>query len=122
MGAGVAFTAPIGVLLGKHQAVQPDVLFIAKGRELIVKEDGIRGAPDLVIEVLSPPTADYDRHEKLDLYKRSGVREYWLVDPAARTVEIREFGNPRRTRVYKSGQAFTSRLLPGLTLRVADLF
>jgi Uma2 family endonuclease len=120
--AGVVYASPIGVFLGRHHAVQPDVLFVAKERLSIVKEDGIHGAPDLVIEVLSPSTADHDRREKLDLYRRAGVREYWLVDPASKTVEIREFGSPRRTRVYKAGQSFTSTLLPGLTIRVAGLF
>src|SRR5207247_9016252 len=116
-GLGVRYASPIGVLLGKHHAVQPDVLFIAKGRESIVKEDGIHGAPDLVIVVLSPSTADHDRREKLDLYRRAGVREYWLIDPASKTVEIREFGSPRRTRVYQAGPPFTTHLPPGLLVR-----
>src|SRR5437016_5346149 len=104
---GWLFVAPAAVFLGKHDIVEPDLFFVAKERRSILRKDGVHGAPDLVIEVLSPSTAMYDRNEKLALYQRSGVREYWLIDPSERTVEIREFGRVRRMRAYKEGQSFT---------------
>lgn len=119
---GRVFVAPTDVVLSDHDVVEPDVLFVSSARARIIGEKNIRGAPELVIEVLSPSTASWDRGAKLALYARSGVREYWLVDPAERTVEIREFGNPRRTRIYKEGQSFGSELFPGLVVEVDAAF
>ena len=119
---GRVFVAPTDVLLSENDIVEPDVFFVSRDRVGIIGPKNIQGAPDLVIEVSSPSTAGFDRGSKLALYDRTGVREYWIVDVAARTVEIREFGTPRRVRVYKEGQSFESSLLPGLTVRLADLF
>jgi Uma2 family endonuclease len=86
---GQLFTAPIGVEFpDSEEGVQPDILFIAKERLDIIGEDWIRGAPDLVIEILSPSTAKRDRTLKLNLYQRQGVAEYWIVDPETKTVEV----------------------------------
>jgi Uma2 family endonuclease len=74
-----------------------------------------------VVEVLSPSTVAQDRGPKQALYARAGVLEYWIVDLVAGTIEIHEFTSRRRVRVYKSGQAFSSALPPGLTLRVDDI-
>ncbi len=119
---GLVLTSPVGVMLSPHDVVQPDVLFIASRRASIRKKDCVRGAPDLVVEVASPSTAGADRGRKSDLYKLSGVREYWIVDPFARTVEVRDFGRVRRTCVFQEGQSFSSALLPGLVLEVSEIF
>lgn len=119
---GRVLTAPIDVVLSKHDIVQPDLLFIARKRVSIIGPRNVREAPDLVVEVLSPSTASLDRGSKLQLYDRSGVREYWIVDLGARTVEAHEFGRSRRTRVFQEGQSFTSELLPGLNITVASIF
>jgi len=119
---GRVFVAPTDVLLSEHDIVEPDVLFVSENRSSILTEKNIQGAPDLVIEVLSPSTQAEDRGPKLALYERSGVAEYWIVDPSSKTVEIREFGTTRRTRVYKEGQSFESALLAGLTIRLSEVF
>jgi Uma2 family endonuclease len=119
---GLVLTSPVAVALSPHDVVQPDVLFIPSRRASIRKKDCVRGAPDLVVEVSSPSTAGADRGPKSDLYRLSGVREYWIVDPFARTVEIRDFGRVRRTCVFQEGQSFTSVLLPGLVLKVSEIF
>jgi|SRR5579862_3426195 len=119
---GRVFVAPTDVLLSKHDIVEPDVIFVSEKRLSILTEKNIQGAPDLVIEVLSPSTQAEDRGPKLALYERSGVAEYWIADPTSKTVEIREFGTTRRTRVYKEGQAFESVLLAGLSVKLADVF
>src|SRR5437016_12502058 len=80
---GSIFIAPAAVVLGKHNIVEPDLFFVAKERRSILRKDGVHGAPDLGIEVLSPSTAIYDRKEKLALDQRSGVRGYSLLEPAA---------------------------------------
>ncbi len=88
-GHGCVFFAPIGVEFpDTEEGVQPDILFIANERLDIIGEDWIRGAPDLVIEILSPSTARRDRTLKLNLYQRQGVAEYWIVDPETKTVEV----------------------------------
>jgi Uma2 family endonuclease len=119
---GRVFVAPTDVVLSEHDIVEPDVFFIAEARAGIIGPKYIEGAPDLVVEVISPSTASHDRGAKRALYDRAGVREYWIVDLPARTVEILEFGSPRRTRVYQEGQSFETAVLPGLTVRVDDLF
>jgi Uma2 family endonuclease len=86
---GEVFTAPVDVYLPDQETpVQPDLLFIAAGRREIIRERGIEGAPDLVIEVLSPRTWWRDRRVKLPLYEETGVPECWLVDPQSRSVEV----------------------------------
>lgn len=91
-GHGYLFFAPIGVeFADTEEGVQPDLLFIARERWGIVTEDWIRGAPDLVIEILSPRTARRDRTVKLDLYRRQSVPEYWIVDIDAKQIEVWRF-------------------------------
>lgn len=121
-GRGECFCAPLDVLLSDFDIVQPDLLFISPERSAILTEKNIQGAPDLVVEIVSPSTAAIDRGRKLELYGRTGVREYWIVDPAAKLVEVHEFASPRRTRVYAEGQSFESVLLPGLTVRLDGIF
>ncbi len=119
---GRVLPAPTDVILSRHDVVQPDVLFVSTERLSRIRPDGIHGAPDLVVEILSPSTAAVDRGRKLALYERSGAREYWIVDLAAQFVEIHEFGSRRRTRTHRADQSFESALFPGLSVRVGDLF
>jgi Uma2 family endonuclease len=86
-GGGRVVISPVDVVLAPHSVVQPDIVFVGPERAGIVK-DHVEGAPDLVVEVLSPGTARRDLGEKLELYAEAGVDEYWIVDPATRTFEI----------------------------------
>lgn len=79
--------APYDVFLDKKNIFQPDILFVATQNGHLVKESGVHGAPDIVIEVLSPSTWHYDYGEKKDAYERCGVKEYWIVDPATKNAE-----------------------------------
>lgn len=119
---GRVLAAPIDVVLSRHDIVQPDLLFVSRKRVSIIGPKNVREAPDLVVEVLSPSTASLDRGSKLKLYDRAGVREYWIVDLGARTVEVHEFGRTRRTRVFQEGQSFASEFLPGLSIAVSSIF
>ena len=91
-GHGETFYAPCLVEFpGTGDRVQPDILFVSNVRRGIVGEKQVTGAPDLVVEILSPSTEHRDRGIKLDLYARRGVREYWIVDPVEDVVDVWRF-------------------------------
>lgn len=85
---GVIFFAPIDVLLDKYNQLQPDLIFLASERKSLITKDGITGAPDLVIEIISPSSVMRDRIAKKRIYQRCGVKEYWLVSPEYEEIEI----------------------------------
>ena len=79
---GKIFCAPTDVNFDEENVLQPDILFISNARLDIIKEDGVHGPPDLIIEIISPSSGYYDTKIKKNLYEYHGVREYWTVDPA----------------------------------------
>jgi len=87
-GLGRVCLAPLDVELAPDTVVQPDVMVVLNARLDRITSSRIKGAPDLVVEVLSPATEKYDRNEKRAAYERAGVTEYWLADPVARTIEV----------------------------------
>ena len=116
---GEVWMAPFDVILSEHNVLQPDILFISKEHMAMVT-DRVRGAPDLVIEVLSPGSEARDRVVKATVYARYGVREYCLVDPTVRTVEVRTLGQAgfERAGLYEPDGELQSSVLPGLRLPV----
>ncbi len=120
---GVLLAAPMDVYLPGGDVVEPDILWIREERRGIVR-DHVEGAPDLLIEILSPSTADRDRHVKKALYAREGVAEYWIVDTAARTVEVFALAGGRYEPAgyHLEGGSVASGVLPGLRVPVADIF
>jgi Uma2 family endonuclease len=115
--------APLDMVLSAGRAVQPDVLFVSNERLDIIKER-VRGAADLVAEVMSPESRRRDRFDKRDLYEQHGVREYWLIDPEAATVEVLhlESGEYRLLGRWRPGEQARSHLLDGFAVPVAELF
>lgn len=85
---GHVWFAPVDVVFGPLTLVEPDLVFVAAVRRSVLTEREITGAPDLVVEVLSPATARTDRGRKRALYQEHGVGEYWVVDGELRRVEI----------------------------------
>lgn len=79
--AGRVFDAPFDVVFGPTDMYQPDLLFVSKVRSSIITWQNIQGAPDLIVEILSPGTARQDWRDKKTVYERHGVTHYWLVDP-----------------------------------------
>ena len=123
---GEVFISPIDVIFSRTplQYVEPDLVFVSNARSAIVTAQNIQGAPDLIVEVLSPGTERRDRREKHSLYERFGVPEYWVVDPEEDTVavfRIREGKYPDPLVLGKSG-SLTSPFLPGLSIPVASFF
>ena len=123
-GLGSVYIAPFDVILSEFDVVQPDLLFVSNARSGIITEDNVRGAPDLVVEILSPSTADYDRITKRELYERYGVPEYWLVDPYAKTITILRLGADGYNvhAVYGEGDTLSSPTLAGFSLNLSELF
>ena len=122
---GKLFAAPCDVVLSDHDVVQPDLLFVSREREhLLSGGDAVRGAPDLVVEILSPATAGRDRGYKHALYARHGVAEYWLVDPADETIAIHRLrgGALAVAHTFGRGQTLRSPLLAGFELDLRDVF
>jgi Uma2 family endonuclease len=122
---GRLWVSPIGVRLpGQPVPVQPDIVFVRSERSDILGEGYVEGAPDLVVEVLSPTNWLYDRREKLQAYQQAGVPEYWIVDYRARTVEILALEEGKYTLLaeFHSGEAARSQILPGFEIGVDDLF
>lgn len=85
---GEVFIAPVSVRFDDENYYQPDVLWVAAESACQVTDDGLNGPPDLVVEVLSPGTAQVDRGVKFQVYQRSGVREYWIVEPELAFIEV----------------------------------
>ena len=123
-GLGRVWYAPLDVVLSEYDVAQPDILFVSNGRAGIITEANIQGAPDLVVEILSPTTAEYDQGYKRTLYGRAGVREYWIVDPEAETVQVLALGEggliPHLS--YHRGDNLTSPLLAGMDIALAGIF
>ena len=122
---GELFVAPCDVVLSDTDVVQPDLLFVSREREhLLSGGDNVRGAPDLVIEILSPATADRDRGYKRALYASHGVAEYWLVDPAVKTIRVhrQRDGLLAVTHTFGLEQTLRSPLLTGFELGMDDVF
>ena len=123
---GLVFAAPYDVILSDENVVQPDLLFVTKERSAIVTEDNIRGAPDLIVEIISETTRKRDELTKRKLYERYGVREYWIVDPELETVRIfklneRGYAMPVEFTGEKSAMLATD-LLPEFRLSLVELF
>lgn len=78
---GKVVGAPVDVYLNPENVYQPDILFLSNERMHLVKKGKIKGAPDLIIEVLSPGTEKFDKTVKRNVYEQSGVKEYWIIDP-----------------------------------------
>lgn len=121
---GITLYSPVDVYLDDENAFQPDIVFISKERQEIIKKDGIYGPPDLVIEILSPSTAHYDLKEKFRVYERSGVREYWIVEPEMNSVEIYSNEKEHFSLIAKAeGEGeVDSVLLKGFKLTLKEVF
>jgi Uma2 family endonuclease len=125
---GVLLGAPFDIRLprGIANPVQPDLIFFRRERQPRSGDRGFDGAPDLVVEVVSPGNWRLDRKIKLSAYHEAGIPETWLVDPIARTVEVFVLEPDRAEYLLRErrseGEIVGSMVLPDLRIAVADLF
>jgi len=124
---GVVYHAPFDVVMSNHDVVEPDLLVILDEQRHVLTEKHVRGAPAIVIEILSPGTRRRDETLKRQLYARAGVREYWMLDPDRESVEIcRQAGSglldTAASLSAARGDVLTSPLLPGFSVELSRLF
>ena len=121
---GDVIYSPFDVVLSSTNVLQPDLLFVSNRQKSIITASNIQGAPALVIEIISPSSANMDRELKRRIYAEHSVGEYWLVDPDARAISVmslqdkdfREVGN------YGAGEVLSSPTLEGLALDLTHIF
>jgi Uma2 family endonuclease len=116
----VVLTTPAGI---SNTVVQPDVVVICDSAK--ITEQGCKGAPDLVVEVVSKSSIRKDLHEKYDVYEQAGVKEYWIVHPLDRSLIIFSLdrsGKYQASKPLTLSDSVTSRVLPGLSLDLNELF
>lgn len=125
-GAGKIYLAPFDVHFSENDVLCPDLSFFLTDRCHLLSDRGAEGAPDLVVEVLSPSTARRDRKDKREIYTRSGVRELWLVHPELETIEVFKLAEQpdQPVAVLENGthDAIETALLPGFSGTLAAIF
>ncbi|HAG11495.1 MAG TPA: restriction endonuclease [Desulfotomaculum sp.] len=121
---GLVLDAPVDVYFGEKETYQPDIIFIARDRFHIIEPARINGAPDLVVEILSPSTGYYDLKKKARTYARHGVKEYWVADPEDKSIEVYKGQEEKFVldqRVEEKGKV-KSLVLDGLEVEIRDIF
>jgi Uma2 family endonuclease len=116
------FTAPLDVRLTDFRALQPDLLYINPDRPPIITASYVDGAPDLVVEVLSPSNRRHDQVTKFGFYAEAGVRECWIVDPERESLTVYALGDGRFNEVPNEAGVARSGVLPGLEIDIPELF
>jgi len=123
-GAGKVLCAPLDVILSDEDVFQPDIVFVSRARKAVIANDGIRGIPDLCVEVLSSSTRDLDLKTKRRQYARYGLPELWIVDPDAKALQVfrlqEDPNNPAAALTAKD--TLTTPLLPGFSMTLDKLF
>ena len=122
---GKLYLAPLDVILSQFDVVQPDLLFISTARLGILSDGYVRGAPDLVVEILSPSSMRHDAIRKRHLYEKFGVGEFWLIDPERDEIEVFLLSDGTLKKqlelTLEQKDVLTSPLFPGLRIPLADI-
>ena len=120
---GEVFYSPMDVKFDLDEVYQPDIFWIAEEGQAIDKGGYFAGAPDLIVEVLSPSTAKYDRKQKFNTYEKFGVREYWMADPDGDYLEVWVLSDKKFTRlgIFDKDDNFDSQAL-GKNIVRKDVF
>ena len=120
---GQMISSPIDVIFDENNTFQPDIVFISKENKQIIQDRGIFGSPDLVVEILSKSTEKKDRGLKFKAYEKFGVREYWLVDPRKKSIEVFVLEKSKFVsyNLVKTDDPLKSRVFPNLSVRYSEL-
>jgi Uma2 family endonuclease len=122
---GEVVTAPCDVYLAHTSIVQPDILYISRERSSIITEANVQGAPDLVVEVISPSSTKTDKETKRDLYAKFGVHYYWVVEPMEEWIRAYELGADGFYELVAEAfgkDAFATPPFADLPIQLADLW
>jgi len=120
------FPAPLDVRLFYEEdesddtVVQPDIVVICDKTK--IGPEGCRGAPDLVVEILSPSNTAIEMEQKLKLYHEAGVREYWIIDPENNGLTVYLFQKDVIVKTYKNNDTISVAILPGLNIALEQVF
>jgi Uma2 family endonuclease len=123
-GAGEVFNAPYDVQLSQTNVIQPDLLLVLRDHRDRIGPDGLHGAPDLAVEIISPTNRSLDRTTKRKLYARHGTPELWLLDDEPDSVEIYRLDADAERPLYRiaRGERWHSPLLPAFRPEVSEVF
>jgi len=121
---GVLYHAPFDVYLSETDVFQPDIVVVLNANRGLLTDAGCEGAPDFVVEILSPKTRRLDLENKKRVYDRHGVKELWIIDPEPREVVVYRFGSSagEPAERFHQSDTVTSSLLPGLVVALEEVF
>ena len=122
---GFVFFSPIDLFIDRKNVFQPDLIFVTPQKKHIITNRGIEGVPDLVVEIVSPHNIFNDRNRKKKVYQQIGVPEYWIVDPAHKTLEVYRHDQADHDTPFLFLQeegTVTSSILPGLQFPLEEIF
>jgi Uma2 family endonuclease len=121
---GHVLQAPRGLIIEKKFIIQADIVFFKPCRSWLIGEKSLWGAPDLIVEIMSPDTREQDMHLKRKLYSRFEVGEYWIVDPAAEIIEVLAWSEMgyATAGIYRRTDGLSSPALPGFSLPLKTVF
>jgi len=122
---GRLYHAPFDVVFSQYDVVEPDLMFISNERREIITSRNVQGSPDLLVEILSPSNTRYDEVTKRALYERTGVGEYWIVDPVNDTVRVFRRNAAGRYEIAANlsrDETLTSPLFPTLEIQLDEIF
>lgn len=121
---GILYDAPFDVQMTDLNVYQPDILVLKNSRRSLLTKQGLRGAPDFVVEILSPATSELDLGVKREIYARCGVEELWIIEPDARQISVYRLQENRETpaATHSENARFHSTLFPGLEFIASEIF
>ena len=122
--SGEVFYSPIDLFIDSKNVFQPDLVYISKKSKVYVTERGIEGPPEIIVEIISPANGYSDRNRKKKTYLAFGVKEYWIVDPANKTIEIYtpKTGLDSPLLCLAEEGEVSSSVLKNLKFNVSDIF
>jgi len=123
-GLGKVFNAPVDVVFDDDEVFQPDIIFIKSENQSIIGKNAIQGVPDLIVEIVSPSSTFYDTIEKKDIYRKYGVKEYWIIFPDEKVIEVLSLEKGEYLEFCKSKKEgiVKSKILEGLEINSKDVF